>query len=175
MSHKSPILLLQGSSRSQGDTRLVIDHLRRHLAFDFVDLLDLRIGHFDYEFRHREDDFLPLMRRFTADYETLLVATPVYWYAMSGILKDFFDRISDLLKIEKDTGRLLRGKNLAMLSCSGADDRIASFGDPFLAAADYLGMKYLGDVHVWVEEGAIPPLAQQRLANFADQLFSPST
>ncbi len=171
MPNHPSILIVQGSSRSHGNTRLVVDQLRQALSADFVDLHDLQIGPFDYEFRHRDDDFIPLMRDFTARYDTLLVATPVYWYSMSGILKDFFDRISDLLKIEKETGRLLRGKNLAMLSCSGADDRISSFSDVFVASADYLGMNYLGDTHCWVEENGIPPAAQQRLSQFAQHLI----
>jgi multimeric flavodoxin WrbA len=49
------------------------------------------------------------------------MVTPVYWYTMSGIMKVFFDRFSDLLRIEKDLGRKLRGKSMAVISC-GADE-----------------------------------------------------
>ncbi len=43
-------------------------------------------------------------------YDVLIFATPVYWYSMSGIMKVFFDRITDLLTIKKDIGRKLKGK-----------------------------------------------------------------
>ncbi|MCP4458779.1 MAG: NAD(P)H-dependent oxidoreductase [Cytophagales bacterium] len=38
------------------------------------------------------------------------MATPVYWYSMSGIMKVFLDRIYDVLTIEKELGRKLHGK-----------------------------------------------------------------
>ncbi len=164
------ILIIQGRSRSQGHSRIVINHLQTLLQSDLVDLLELEFGRVDYEFRNRDDDFLPTMREITAQYDTLVFVTPVYWYSMSGIMKDFFDRISDLLKIEKETGRLLRGKNMAMISCSGSNDLVEGFGMPFRESANYLGMNYLGELHTWVEQEQVPPTVQDALAQFAEHL-----
>lgn len=61
----------------------------------------------------RNDDYLNLMKQILEKYETLILATPVYWYSMSGIMKVFFDRLTDLLTIEKELGRKLRGKKIA--------------------------------------------------------------
>lgn len=61
----------------------------------------------------RNDDYLNLMKQILDKYETLILATPVYWYSMSGIMKVFFDRLTDLLTIEKELGRKLRGKKIA--------------------------------------------------------------
>lgn len=95
---------------------------------------------------------MPLAKRIIENYDTIIFATPIYWYAMSAIMKTFFDRLSDLIRIEKGIGRKLRGKSLAMVSCSGHDDRAPGFPEPFKLTADYLGMNYLGDIHTWVED-----------------------
>lgn len=166
----SKTVIILGSSRSKGETFQMVDYLRGRVHTDFIDLLDKNIGPFDYEFKNQGDDFLPTIRSILDQYDTLIFATPVYWYSMSGIMKDFFDRISDLLKIEKDTGRKFRGKNMAMLCCSAADDLVAGFNMPFVESAHYLGMNYLGDVHGWVEEGRLPLKVTQALDRFAAQL-----
>lgn len=117
-------------------------------GWDMIDLNDYQISYFDYEHRNSEDDFIPLMQKVTNEYDVLIFATPVYWYSKSGIMKVFFDRISDLLSIEKDIGRKLRMKSMAVISCSEAIESESHFWIPFRKSAEYLGMKYLANVHV---------------------------
>jgi multimeric flavodoxin WrbA len=148
-------VIIQGSSKSNGDTNTILNYLNTSNQFDIIDLNTKNIGHFDYDFKNANDDFLPLMEEIIKKYDTIIFATPVYWYSMSGILKVFFDRISDLLKTEKDIGRKLRGKSMAMISCSNANDLKEGFSMPFIETANYLGMNYLGDLHAWVENGKI--------------------
>jgi hypothetical protein len=66
---------------------------------------------------------------------------------MSGKMKVFFDRMTDLLTVEKDLGRKLRGKKMAVISCSAGDNLGDSFWLPFKETAKYLGMEYLGSLH----------------------------
>lgn len=80
--------------------------------------------------------------------------------------KSFFDRISDLLKTEKDIGRKLRGKSMAMISCSNANDLKEGFSMPFIETANYLGMSYLGDIHAWVENGKISEEVKEIINTF---------
>ena len=145
-------VVILGSSRGDGNTRKVVDLFIERTGYDLIDLKDHRIEHFDYDHLNRNDDFLPLFKRLTNDYDLLVFATPVYWYTMSGIMKVFFDRITDCLTIEKELGRKLRGMNMAMISCSYADDRDDSFTLPFSESASYLGMNYLGDIHTWISD-----------------------
>ena len=107
-------IIIQGSARSRGDTYTATQKLRALSNFDFIDLKDYQIGHFDYNFDNKEVDFLPLIRRLLTTYEIFILATPVYWYTMSGHMKVFLDRISDLLILEKETGRLFRTKSMAV-------------------------------------------------------------
>ena len=162
-------VIIQGSSKSNGDTNTVVNYLNTTNQFDIIDLNTKSIGHFDYDFKNANDDFLEIMKEVIEKYDTILFATPVYWYSMSGILKVFFDRISDLLKTEKDIGRKLRGKNMAMISCSNANDLKEGFSMPFIESANYLGMNYLGDIHTWVGDGDINVEAKKLIEDFRNK------
>ncbi|MEJ7822325.1 MAG: NAD(P)H-dependent oxidoreductase, partial [Chitinophagaceae bacterium] len=115
-----------------------------------IDLNDFDINYYVYEDRNKKDDYLDLMRNIIDNYDILIFATPVYWYSMSGIMKVFFDRITDLLDAEKELGRKLRNKNMAVLSSSLGDHLGEKFWLPFIETAKYLGMNYLGNVHTIV-------------------------
>lgn len=140
-------VIILGSSRKNGETKKVVTELIRISDWDLIDLTDFKISHFDYEHLNKNDDFIELIKKITDSYEVLIFATPVYWYSMSGIMKVFFDRITDLLTIEKELGRKLRGKNMAVISCSNGDNLEDNFWLPFKKSAEYLGMNYLTDLH----------------------------
>ncbi|MBL4642494.1 MAG: NAD(P)H-dependent oxidoreductase [Flavobacteriaceae bacterium] len=159
-------VIIQASARSTGDTNIIVNELNTHNTFDVIDLKTKNIGHFEYDFANAEDDFIPMMEEIIAKYDTIVFATPVYWYNMSGILKAFFDRLSDLLHYKKELGRQLRGKKMAMISNNNYDDLKDGFSMPFKESANYLGMTYLGDIHTWIEDGKINPIAIERIDAF---------
>ena len=159
-------VIIQGSSKSKGDTNTVVNFLNSDNQFDFIDLKTKNIGPFEYDFKNASDDFLGLMEQIIEKYDTIIFATPVYWYSMSGTMKTFFDRLSDLLHYKKELGRKLRGKHMAMLSCSNTNDLKDGFAMPFVESAQYLGMNYLGEVHAWVENGEINTEAKEKINNF---------
>jgi multimeric flavodoxin WrbA len=167
----NPLMIL-GSSRPHGDTAKLVQEIARQTQWDVIDLREYEISYYDYHHLNREDDFLPLMRQILDQYDTFLFATPVYWYAMSGIMKVFFDRITDLLTIEKELGRRLRGKNMAAISCSNGNNLEEYFWMPFRESAHYLGMNYLGDAHFYSEE---LDHSQDKIRQFIDQISTPKT
>lgn len=140
-------IIILGSARKDGNTKQVVDKLLLLSDFDNVDLNDFNIRQYDYEHKNNDDDFLDLMRSIIDNYDTLIFATPVYWYSMSGMMKIFFDRITDLLDNEKELGRKLRGKSMAVISSSVGDHLGENFWLPFVETARYLGMNYLGHIH----------------------------
>ncbi|MBL4704015.1 MAG: NAD(P)H-dependent oxidoreductase [Flavobacteriales bacterium] len=140
-------VVIVGSSRKNGDTKKMVDQLIQKSNWDIIDLNDFNISYYDYENANRNDDYLGLMTQIIDTYDTLIFATPVYWYSMSGIMKVFFDRFTDLLTIEKELGRKLRGKKMAAISCSTGNNIGDSFWLPFSETAQYLGMDYLGGRH----------------------------
>ena len=163
-------VVIQGSARSVGNTNKIVNSLAEKLNFAIVDLNQKNIGQYDYENKNSGDDFLPTIRGIIENYDTIVFATPVYWYSMSGIMKAFFDRITELLKTEKDLGRQLRTKNMAMISCGSDSTLQDGFTMPFYESANYLGMKYLGDVHTWVENDSIPKIVQESIDRFSEHI-----
>ena len=145
MENKKVIIL--GSSRKNGNTTRIVDEIAKEYNIDVVNLSDYNISYYDYESKNKEDDFLPLIKRIIENHDTFIFATPIYWYNMSGIMKVFFDRFSDLIRIEKETGRKLRGKKIGVISNSHDNEIEESFYIPFKKSADYLGMEYLGHAH----------------------------
>jgi len=164
-------VIIQGSARSDGHTATVVSYLKEKVNADVIDLKLLDFSYFDYQHRNRNDAFIPLMKKIVEEYQTLILASPVYWYSMSAEMKTFIDRISDCLKIEKPTGRKLRGMSMAVLSCGQADDLPEGFFRPFQLTADYLGMKYVAEVHTWID-GTIERSVLQRIDTFAEVLTS---
>jgi len=162
----SKTVIIQGSSRSKGDTSIVVNYIAEKCNFDIIDLYTKNIGHYDYEYRNTDDDFFDIMQEVIKKYDTIIFATPVYWYSMSGVLKVFFDRLSDLIRIHKDLGRQLRGKNMMMISCSNSNDLTEGFAIPFRESANYLGMDYLGNIHTWIEDDSIPEIVKTKIDNF---------
>ena len=140
-------VIILGSSRKNGNTTKIVDEISKESQIDVINLSDYNISYYDYESKNREDDFLPLIKGIIEKYDTLIFATPIYWYNMSGIMKVFFDRFSDLIRIEKETGRKLRGKKIAVISNSHDNEIEESFYIPFKKTADYLGMDDLGHAH----------------------------
>lgn len=141
------IVVILGSSRTEGDTGEVVNRIKYISDWEVIDLNDYKIGYYDYLHKNKDDDYLSLMRNIIDNYNVLVFATPVYWYAMSGIMKTFFDRFTDLLDDEKELGRKLRTKSMAVISSSQGSNLGDYFWLPFSESAKYLGMNYFGNAH----------------------------
>jgi len=148
--------IILGSARSDGHTAQMAQQIAARLGAHIIDLKEYQIEHYDYEHGYKNDDFIALIRESVIKADTLILATPVYWYSMSGRMKVFLDRFTDLLKIEKDLGRQLRGKSLAVFTTSNGGNLGDYFWRPFVETADYLGMKYLTNAH-FLEENIQQP------------------
>lgn len=138
---KNTIFII-GTARGGKKTHEMADEVISGRDIPVVDLNDIEMSHYDYEHENKGDDFIPLMKRIIENHDTIVLATPVYWYSVSSVLKVFLDRITDLLTIEKDLGRKLRGKKLYMLVSGGYLPEY--FESPIADTCKYLGMEYLG-------------------------------
>jgi multimeric flavodoxin WrbA len=141
-------IALFASARRHGNTGAFMDRIAAELGIEVVDLAALDIAPYDYEHRHRDDDFEPLMRR-ALDFDRLIFASPVYWYAVSPPMKAFLDRITDFLDLPEllAEGRRLRGK-IGYVVCTSIYDEVpAPFLGAFLDTFDYLGMRFGGIAH----------------------------
>jgi len=136
---KTAVLL--GTSRTPGNTDKLVQLYRSYQPADVFNLIDYTISFYDYQHKNKNDDFITLMKTLL-EYDHLIFATPMYWYAMSGQMKVFFDRLSDLLNIEKALGRSLRGKACSVFATGTDKEPPECFEQPFILTAEYLGMNY---------------------------------
>lgn len=140
-------VIILGSSRNDGNTFRISNLIVNKTKWDLINLNDYNFTYFDYDYNNRNDDFKNLIEHIISNYETLIFATPVYWYSMSGILKVFIDRFTDLLTIEKKLGQQLRSKKMGVISSSNGNNLGENFWLPFKEIAKYLGITYLGNIH----------------------------
>lgn len=143
-----PVIALFASARRHGNTGRLMDRVARDVPVEVVDLAALRIAPYDYEHRHRDDDFEPLLER-VLGHRQVIFASPVYWYSCSGPMKTFLDRITDCLDLPDllDQGRRLRGKTGHVLCTSICDEVAPSFIASFRETFAYLGMNYGACLH----------------------------
>lgn len=160
----TPLVIL-GSARPDGETRRAVE-----LAFagraELAVLPHLHIGGYDYAHGNDGDDFRRVVERMLA-HERLVFATPVYWYAMSGPLKLFFDRLSDLLEIAKPAGRALAGKQVWVIATGTEEFLPDGFEVPFRSTARYFSMDYRGCVYLYTgEDGELRAGSEGSLAAY---------
>ncbi|MCQ6959461.1 flavodoxin family protein [Mucilaginibacter aquariorum] len=137
-------LVILGSNRKNSLTEAITRKALQQTEFDMIDLLDHKIAHYNYDGHYPAGDEFEAIISKTLPYNNIIFATPVYWYSMSGVMKVFFDRLTDLITIKKDLGRGLRGKSASMIAV-GADTTIPDgFEVPFKHTAAYLGLQYKG-------------------------------
>jgi len=137
------ITIVMGSARGDGNTASAVRDLSHQLGskVDVADLSTLTISPFDYLRQDDRDDFQSVIKMMLTS-EHIVFATPVYWYSMSGTMKAFFDRLTDLLldAENRKAGRALAGRNVWLLA-TGTDESLPpGFHEPFASTAAYFGM-----------------------------------
>ncbi|ELR72550.1 NADPH-dependent FMN reductase [Fulvivirga imtechensis AK7] len=158
-------LIIQGSSRSNGDTGKIVDEVKICIDADVVDLKKYNISQYDYEHAYTSDDFMKVAEEMTGR-NKLIFVSPVYWYSMSGLMKAFFDRLTDLLDFKKEMARQLAGKDMYVISCSNSLDPGQGFELPFAQTAEYLDMNFKGYLHTWVTGDMIPEEVKLKINQF---------
>ena len=86
---KTRAIAILGSSRSDSNTRRLLDLVLNDRPIEVIDLARLNFGYYDYQHRNAEDDFARLAPKLI-EARAIIFATPFYWYAMSAPLKTFF-------------------------------------------------------------------------------------
>jgi RimJ/RimL family protein N-acetyltransferase/putative NADPH-quinone reductase len=139
-------LVIIGSARKESNTLRAVEAVfSSRLDYELCDLLDSDISEYSYE-DDSNDDFSKIVEKMLS-HEAIVFATPVYWYAMSGRMKVFFDRLTDLISKQKHSGRGLAGK-CTYLIASGTDAQMPEgFEVPFARTSDYFSMRYGGAIY----------------------------
>lgn len=149
-----------GSARSDGHTAALLTRLIEGRDCEVVDLNAVKVAGFRYDQRYPADDeFLAIVRRMI-DAPIVIFATPVYWYSFSAVMKNFVDRLSDLLMSEKEVGRRLRGTRWAVVSSGSDAEPDRDLVSAFRRTCGYLGVECVAEVYgveggAFVDEGAV--------------------
>lgn len=139
-------LVIIGSDRLHSNTRRAVLSIFSENGAEIIDLASYRILHYDYD-AEASDDFLKLADKLKAS-PIIVFATPAYWYAMSGRLKVFFDRLTDLISRHKVIGRALKSKKTALIATGTDPELPRGFEVPIELTSKYFEMTYCGAVYV---------------------------
>ena len=141
------VTVIYGSSNPKGNTFAISQAIAQKLGTEIYNLSDYKISYYDYSQNNRNDDFLPLIKQLIKSYDTYIFVSTVYLYSTSANLKTFLDRITDLLTIEKEFGRKLRGKYIIFVTSSEGNNLGDDFWIPIKATFEYLRMHFVLGMH----------------------------
>ncbi|MFD2924713.1 flavodoxin family protein [Halobacillus naozhouensis] len=97
------VAVIYGGTRSNGNTEQLTERVIGEMEAEKILLKDYDIKPIE-DYRHHEagfpkveDDYKQLIDRMLS-HDVVIFATPIYWYGMSGTLKNFIDRWSQSMK-----------------------------------------------------------------------------
>lgn len=149
------IAIIHGSSRKNGNTEYLTYHaipkekgthiyLREHNIHPIIDERHAAEG-----FQDVDDDHKSLIDQLL-EHDIIVFATPIYWYAMSGPMKIFIDRWSQIMRDPDYTHfrEGMRGKKVYVIAVGGDTPHIK--GLPLIQQFQYIcqfyGMSFEGYV-----------------------------
>lgn len=171
------VAIILGTARENGNTAILTEAIARKTNAKVFDINKYKILPFDYEYKNQDDDFLSLIKEILT-YDVIILASPVYWFSPSTSMKLFLDRVTDLITIEKDLGRQLKGKPSALISTGDEETPKNCFEEVFQHTFDYLGMNYKGMLYYSVpfdESGKTefnPDENIEKISKFADLIIN---
>ena len=161
----APLILL-GSARKNSDTQKLVEILFEGKEYTLIDLLDYTVEQYNYDETYSGSDRFMEITNAVLAHNTIVFATPVYWYAMSAYMKIFFDRLTDIVSSQKHIGRQLKSKRTFFIAV-GADAELPDgFEIPFKRTSEYLDMQFEGGFYCPVNELLQPQLLKQKAENF---------
>lgn len=160
------LMAIYGSSRRGGNSEQLTDLIIGNLPATRLYLADTPAPAID-DRRHAPEGFPPITGPYQGMVEQLLAhdlllfATPLYWYGMSGHMKNFVDNFSHALRDPRYNFREAMKSKEAFVLITGSDQArrkglplVQQFG----LICDFLGMKYGGYL---IAEGGKPGEALQ--------------
>ncbi|MDA1292219.1 MAG: NAD(P)H-dependent oxidoreductase [bacterium] len=165
------VISIFGSSRENGNTMEAFQSVLGERNAEIINLINTNLSPFDYDHNNKEDSFLAIAEKMVSA-DTIIIATPVYWYSMSAYCKVFFDRLSDLITIRKGIGRSLKAKKVFVV-CTGTGKQLPEgFEVPFASTSKYFDMDYCGIFYYHVIKDQPMSEEQKDAARaFGDKIF----
>jgi multimeric flavodoxin WrbA len=155
------IIALYGSSRSQGNSEKLAETAFEGVEVTHVYLRDRHIKpivdqrHDDGGFQPVDDDYDVTIQQ-VLEHDVILFITPLYWYGMSGLMKNFVDRWSQSLRDTRYAFKEEMGKKKAYVMVTGGDNpniKALPLIQQFQYIFDFVGMEFTGYI---IGEGSPP-------------------
>jgi multimeric flavodoxin WrbA len=174
------IAVIYGGTRANGNTELLTERAIEGLTVDRIHLKDYSIRPIE-DMRHDEKGFTELDDDYTAvldrmlEHDILVFATPIYWYSMSGQMKNFIDRWSQTLRdaMRPHFRESMKNKTAYAIAVGGDEPYLKGLAlvQQFQHIFGFMGTRYGGYV---LGEGNRPGdiLNDQAALHAADQLRS---
>ena len=170
---KIPIIIL-ASARRNSDTKNFLEKVFKNRDFKLIDLLDFSVSFYDYNHQYpKDDEFFKIIEELIK-HDIIVFATPVYWYAMSGLMKTFFDRLTDVVTIKKEYGRQLKDKSIFLLVVGTDKELPVGFDKPFELTSGYLHMSYQGHIYYSTKHPKPEQLVEDLIDTFNNKIKTQS-
>jgi multimeric flavodoxin WrbA len=144
------IVLLQGSSREDGNTEILSQLIVKDVLYTEIKLRDLNIRpitdqrHDKEGFESVDDDYNSVIDK-VLEANLIIFATPLYWYGMSGHMKNFVDRWSQSLRDKRLSFKEVMSKKAGIVVICGGDyPKIKGLPlvQQFSYIFDFMGMEF---------------------------------
>lgn len=157
MTSPRSFLFVLGSARTGGNTetlaRAAAEHLEPEAAQQWIRLADLALPPFR-DLRHAGDGTTPFaegpertVQDATLAATDIVIASPLYWYSVSGSVKNYLDYWSGWLRVPGlDFKARMRGRRLWAVTVQGDEEPgvAAPLAGTLRRSAEYLGMAWQG-------------------------------
>lgn len=151
-----------GSSRENGNSETLTDLVTKDIKHEKIYLKDLTIQPI-HDLRHDLNGFQPVNDDYDIIIQALLksdfviFSTPVYWYSMSGLMKNMIDRLSQAIRDERfpELTEHLKTLNAIVIAVGGDAPRIKGLPliQQFNYTFDFLKMNFFSYI---IGEGRRP-------------------
>ena len=123
-------MAIHGSSRNEGNTETLTHYVLKDVPATHLYLREYSIQpivdqrHDPEGFAPVDDDYDQLINK-VIDHDILIFSTPLYWYGMSGLMKNFIDRWSQSLRDPRYEFReAMHGKQAYVIITGGEKARL---------------------------------------------------
>lgn len=140
-----------GSSRTDGNSELLANEVLKGINHQKIYLKDLLIRpiedlrHTKEGFQIVEDDYEQVVKAFMEN-DVIIFATPIYWYSMSGVMKNMIDRLSHAIRDEgyPQFKERLQEVETIVIAVGGDEPRIKGLPliQQFQYTFDFLNMRF---------------------------------
>ena len=147
------IAVIYGGTRHNGNTEILTELAVQGLAAEKIYLRDYEIKsiedqrHAPEGFQDINDDYNSIIDRILP-HDILIFSTPIYWYSMSGTMKNFVDRWSQTLRDSKypDFKAKMSLKKAFVIAVGGDDPYLKGLPliQQFHYIFDFMGISFEG-------------------------------